>query len=64
MITLVINKETVSHFPDGFRGRREYNGLSTDPKPTEGVKNADIFYEMDTKKVYLFDEDGQQWLEQ
>ena len=42
----------------------EFYGKSTDTKPTEGVRNADVFYEMDTKKVFLFDEDGQAWLEQ
>ena len=44
--------------------RSEYCGKSTDTKPTTGVNNADIFYEMDTKKVFLFDEDTSTWLEQ
>lgn len=42
----------------------EIYGLSTDTKPTKGVDNACIFYEMDTKKVYMFDEANQKWLEQ
>ena len=49
------------------RGRvtNEYYGLSTDDKTgAEGARNADIFYEMDTKKVYLYNEDGGAWLEQ
>lgn len=59
------NGATVSIYPDdSFRSRREYYGLSTDTKPAEGVKNADIFYEMDTQAVYLYDEDGGQWLQQ
>jgi hypothetical protein len=42
----------------------ELYGLSTDTKPVEGVDNACIFYEMDTKKVFLFDEQNKTWLEQ
>ena len=38
-------------------------GLSTDAKPLD-VCNASVFYEMDTKKVYMFDETNKQWLEQ
>lgn len=44
--------------------RAEYYGKSTDTKPVEGVKNADVFYEMDTKKVFLFDEERGVWLAQ
>ena len=42
----------------------EYYGKSSDTKPVDGVNNADIFYEMDTKKVFLFDEEKKTWLEQ
>ena len=42
----------------------EYYGLSTDTKPTTGVENASVFYEMDTQKVFMFDEDSASWLEQ
>lgn len=48
---------------DGSRTSTELYGLSTDAKP-EHAENADIFYEMDTKKVFMYDEDGAQWLEQ
>lgn len=47
-----------------IRKRGEYYGKSTDTKPVDGVNNADIFYEMDTKKVFLFDEEKKLWLEQ
>ena len=47
-----------------IRKRHEYFGKSNDVKPTAHVRNADIFYEMDTKKVYLFDEDDGVWLAQ
>lgn len=41
----------------------ELYGLSTDTKPTN-VNNASVFYEMDTKKIFMFDEENSQWLEQ
>ena len=50
---------------NNFQVRRvaEYFGLSSDAKPS-GAKNADVFYEMDTHAVYLYDESGGQWLPQ
>ena len=47
-----------------LRRRGEFYGKSADTKPVDGVNNADIFYEMDTKKVFLFDEDNKKWIEQ
>lgn len=38
-------------------------GLSTDEKPID-VGNASTFYEMDTKKLYMFDAQNKVWLEQ
>lgn len=46
------------------RPRGKYYGKSTDTKPTEGVKNADRFYEMDTQNFYLFDEETNTWVQQ
>ena len=36
--------------------------LEDDDKETEGVPNGSECYEMDTGKVYLFDEENSQWL--
>lgn len=44
--------------------RAEFYGLSTDNKPTDGVVNASVFYEMDTGTVFMFDEEHKVWLEQ
>lgn len=41
----------------------EYAGLSTDEKPTAGVRNGSSFIEMDTGKVYLFNETAGEWVE-
>lgn len=37
-------------------------GLSTDEKPL-GVPNGSTFFEMDSGKVYMFDEESKTWLE-
>lgn len=42
------------------------DGLSTDTKPTDMIDNArigngSIFYEMDTKKCFKFDEENKAW---
>lgn len=47
-----------------LRRRGEFYGKSYDSKPINGVNNADLFYEMDTRKVFLYDEDGKTWIEQ
>ena len=41
----------------------EYAGLSKDSKPTAGVRNGSSFIEMDTGKVYLFNEAAGEWVE-
>lgn len=66
MVTKVIhtNLGEVSIHKGGSSPRGEFYGKSVDVKPKEGVKNADIFYEMDTKKAFLFDEETGSWLEQ
>ena len=38
--------------------------LSTDTKPTSGIIGGSIAVEVDTGKVYFFDEDGSEWIEQ
>lgn len=39
-------------------------GKSTDTKPKDGYFNGDRFYEMDTKKVFMFDGQTETWIEQ
>lgn len=40
----------------------DLRGKSTDTKPLD-VPNGSTFLEMDTSKVFAFDEEGSQWLE-
>ena len=65
MITEIIhaNGGRTSVHGDGTKTKHsEYYLKSTDPKPIEGVENADVLYEMDTHDVYLFDADTKTWL--
>ena len=41
----------------------EYRGLSTDVKPLEEAGNGSIFIEIDTGKVFIFDEQNKTWRE-
>lgn len=41
----------------------DYVCLSSDSKPTTGIANGSILMEMDTGKLYLFDEANSQWRE-
>ena len=52
---------------DGNKRYIEGVGLSTDTKPTENILTGSIFTEVNTGKVYFFNEDGaagSQWVEQ
>ena len=53
-----------------FNNTLEINGLSTDTKPIETIEyknstyriiNGSTLYEMDSKKVYTYDEENHQW---
>ena len=37
--------------------------LSTDSKPTTGIANGSICLEMNTGKIFMFNEDGSAWVE-
>lgn len=66
MITRIIEIDGDDYvvLPGGdVRRHGVFYGLYTDVKPTD-ANNADIFYEMDTKKVFLFDAENKVWLEQ
>lgn len=38
-------------------------GLSTDTKPTSGIRNGDDFTEIDTGKKWYYDEENGEWLD-
>ena len=42
----------------------EFRGLSSDTKPVDDIiENGSVFFEMDTKKVYMFNKDTKEWIE-
>ena len=41
----------------------EFRGLRTDEKPIESVGNGSVFIEIDTGKVFIFDEQNKTWRE-
>ena len=55
----------VKHFG---HNRVEAHGLSTDEKPMTvldyPIANASFFYEIDTQRIFEFDEENSQWIEQ
>ena len=46
----------------GARKPTVHYGLSTDAKPD--AVNADVFYAIDTAKIYIYNEAGATWVEQ
>lgn len=55
----------ISYTVDNVVSNRTYFGLSSDTKPVnKNVRNSDVFYEMNTGNVYMFDEDNQTWIKQ
>lgn len=59
MFTVISTEKNKSRNDDTYT----YACLSTDTKKTAGIKNGSVLLEMDTKKVYLFDEAGSTWRE-
>lgn len=60
---------TVASDVEGRKVPHEFFGLSTDDKPCVlenecKVTNGSVFIEIDTKKIYIFDEENQIWIEQ
>jgi len=55
MITIVEPESNVGFYP------YEVYGLSTDEKPVRGITNASIFYEMDTRNAFIFDQENSKW---
>jgi len=46
------------------RKYNEFAGTSLDTKPTDGVGTGSIFVEVDTGKVFFYNEAGNTWVEQ
>lgn len=58
---LTISKKTTIYKTDGTsKPYVEGACLSTDTKPT-GMANGSSLTEMDTRKIYFYDEENEQW---
>ena len=57
-------RKMVDRYFDEETKYAEMFGLSTDTKPTSGLITGSLFVEVDTGKVYLFNEDASTWGEQ
>ena len=59
----IIKTDIVKNKEEGKLVVGQYVGLSTDNKPTENVGNGSIFIEINTKKIYFYDEENSTWRE-
>lgn len=66
MVTLYKN-DNVKNTTEGQTTFGELRGLSTDTKPTEingyTIGNGSVFIEIDTQKIFFFDESSKTWKE-
>ena len=59
----IIKTDIIKNKEEGKLVVGQYVGLSTDNKPTENIGNGSIFIEIDTKKIYFYDEENSTWRE-
>lgn len=52
-----------SHYAGNEKSYIEGACLSTDTKPTDGIANGSMCLEINTGKIFAFNEDGSTWVE-
>lgn len=52
-----------AHYAGNEKSYIEGACLSTDSKPTDGIANGSLCLEMDSGKIYAFNEAGSAWVE-
>ena len=52
-----------AHYAGNEKSYVEAACLSTDSKPTDGIANGSICIEMNTGKIFMFNEAGSAWVE-
>lgn len=61
----IYKNDNIKITKDGEKISAELRGLSTDTKPTEignkEIANGSVFIEIDTQKLYFFDETSKEW---
>lgn len=59
-----INNVTYIEYGNGHRViAADHYGNSSDEKPTECVHNGEFFFELDTGKMFAYDETAKSWNE-
>ena len=53
----------VTEMRGAYANIKDFRGKSTDEKPTN-CENGSTFYEMDTKKLFMYDGENTEWVEQ
>lgn len=61
----IYKNDNIKITEDGEKISAELRGLSTDTKPTKvgnkDIANGSVFIEIDTQKLYFFDEVSKEW---
>lgn len=53
-----------AHYAGNEKSYIEGACLAADSKPTDGIANGSIVIEIDTGKIFMFNETGSAWVEQ
>lgn len=53
-----------AHYAGNEKSYIEGACLAADTKPTDGIANGSILIEIDTGKIFMFNETGSAWAEQ
>lgn len=54
---------TSTKYANKEKSAKDYVCVSTDAKPTDGITNGSMCLEMDTGKIYAFNEAASTWIE-
>lgn len=63
MIRVIVSRPIEQYFGNATR-YVELAGLAADEKPTDNIATGSICQEVDTGKVFFFDEESEEWVEQ
>ena len=64
MVRVLISNPIEQYFGEGSKRYVEFAGTSADIKPTDRVATGSIFTEVDTGKVFFYNETASAWVEQ
>ena len=62
MVTIITKQGETARIGSEIHTVQEVYCKSTDKKPIKGMRNADPLMEMDTKNIFMFDEEVKDWI--